>query len=34
MRISKLLIVLIGFVVLSFNVQAHETKKITGLKNA
>ena len=32
MRISKLLIVLIGFVVLSFNVQAHETKKITGLK--
>ena len=32
MRSSKLLIVLIGFVVLSFNVQAHETKKITGLK--
>ncbi len=32
MRISKLLIVLIGFVVLSLNVQAHETKKITGLK--
>ena len=32
MRISKLLIVLIGFVVLSITAQAHETKKITGLK--
>ncbi len=32
MRISKLLVVLIGLVVLSITAQAHETKKITGLK--
>ena len=32
LRISKLLVVLIGLVVLSITAQAHETKKITGLK--